>query len=184
LLVPGLPPLVPKLDLGRTLGILDASLGVFGGACRFVDLADRLTQAGMLGIKKSLDRRCHIRKHMPAIGNLNGRRRTLPRAVSIGAGAIAADQFNSWMLLEPGCQRGRFPVRKQINGGAPLEVYQDRAVTLPFVLRPVIDPNDLWGGRRRQMYLADPLNKRVRADAHAQSGGQPSASLAAHRQAD
>jgi hypothetical protein len=32
-----------------------------GGACRFVDSADRLAQAGMLGIKESLDRRCHIR---------------------------------------------------------------------------------------------------------------------------
>jgi hypothetical protein len=72
LLLPGSPPLVPKLELGRALHICDARTEFLGGACRFVDSADRLAQAGMLGIKESLDRRCHIRKHMTAIGNLNG----------------------------------------------------------------------------------------------------------------
>src|SRR5215470_1842660 len=66
------PPLVPKLELGRALHICDARTEFLGGACRFVDSADRLAQAGMLGIKESLDRCCHIRNQMPAIGNLNG----------------------------------------------------------------------------------------------------------------
>src|SRR5262249_9223953 len=107
-----------------------------------------------------------IRKHMPAIGNLNGRRRALPRAVSIGAGAIAANELHSGILLEPSRQRRRFPIRKEINRRAPLKVHQNRAVTLPFVLRPIIDSEDFWSGGRWQLNLANPLNDRVRADAH------------------
>jgi hypothetical protein len=61
LLMSGSPPLVPKLELGRALHICDARTEFLGGACRFVDSADRLAQAGMPGIKESLDRRCHIR---------------------------------------------------------------------------------------------------------------------------
>jgi hypothetical protein len=100
----------------------------------------------MLGIEETLDRCCHIRKHMPAIGNLNGRRRALPRAGSLCAGAIAANELHSWTLLEPGCQRRRFSVRKEINRRAPLKVHQNRAVTLPFALRPVIDSDDCGSG--------------------------------------
>jgi hypothetical protein len=51
LLMPGSPPLVPKLELGRALHICDARTKFLGGACRFVDSAGRLAQAGMLGIK-------------------------------------------------------------------------------------------------------------------------------------
>jgi hypothetical protein len=123
LFMPGSPPLVPKLELGRALCICDARTEFLVSACLFVDSADRLTQAGMLGIKESLDRRCHIRKHMPAIGNLNGRRRALPRAVSIGAGAIAANELHSGILLEPSRQRRRFPIRKEINRRAPLKIH-------------------------------------------------------------
>src|SRR5262245_31767174 len=161
LLMPDSPPLIPKLELGTALRICDARTEFLIGACRFVDLADRLAQAGMPGIMESLDRRCHIRKHMPAIGNLNGRRRALPRAVSICAGAIAANELHSGVLLEPGRQRRRFPVRKEINRRAPLKVHQNRAVTLPFVLRPVINSDDFWGGRRWQLHLAHRLNERV-----------------------
>src|SRR5215468_10994814 len=138
----------------------------------------------MLGIKESLARRCHICKQMPAIGNLNGRRRALPRAVSISASAIAANELHSGILLEPARQRRRFPIRKEINRRAPLKVHQNRAVTLPFVLRPVIDSEDFWSGGRWQLNLANPLNDRVRADAHPQRDGQARSSLAAHGKTD
>src|SRR5262245_18618237 len=46
LLVPGFPPLVPKLDLGRALGNWEARAEFFAGTCSFVDAADRLAQAG------------------------------------------------------------------------------------------------------------------------------------------
>src|SRR5262245_42190970 len=121
---------------------------------------------------------------MPAVCDLNGRRRALPRALGIGAGSVTADQFNTGMLLEPVCQRRRFAVRKQINCRAPLEIYQDRAVALPFVLRPVIDSDDFWGGRRWQLHLANPPNERIWANAHSQGGSQSGACLPAHGQSD
>src|SRR5262244_2035182 len=121
---------------------------------------------------------------MPAVGDLNGRRRALPPAVSIGAGAIAANELHSWILLEPSRQRRRLPVRKEINRRAPLKVHQNRAVTLPFVLRPVIDSDDFWSLGLWQLNLPDPLNDCVGADAHPQRSGQPSPGLAARDQTD
>src|SRR5262249_23987540 len=76
------------------------------------------------------------------------------------------NEFHSGILLEPSRQRRRFPVRKEINRGAPHKVHQNRAVTLPFVLRPVIDSDDFWSGGRWQLKLANPLNDCVGADAH------------------
>src|SRR5262245_8982151 len=100
----------------------------------------------MLRIEESLDGLSHILVEMPAIGDLNGRRSALPRAVSICAGTIAANEFHSGILFEPGRQRRRFTIRKEINRRASLKVHQNRAVTLPFMLRPVIDSDDSWSG--------------------------------------
>src|SRR5262245_16912306 len=111
----------------------------------------------MLSIEESLDSLSHILVEMPAIGDLNGRRSDLQRAVSICAGAIAADELHPGILLEPGRQRRRFPIRKEINRRASLKVHQNRAVNLPFMLRPVIDSDDSWSGRRWQLNLANPL---------------------------
>src|SRR5262249_51091414 len=146
LLVPGSPPFVPKLDLGRALGVRDASAGLLSGACRIVDSANRLAQARVLSVEESLDRICHIRAQVPTIGNLTRRRSALPSALCICAGAITANELHSGILLEPGRQRRRFPVREEINRRAPLKVHQNRAVTLPFVLRPVIDSDGFWSG--------------------------------------
>src|SRR5215475_10041155 len=101
LLVPGSPPFVPKLDLGRALSVRGASAGLLISACRIVDSAHRLAQARVLGVEELLDRICHIRAQVPAIGNLNRRRSALPRALRICAGAIAANEFHSGILLEP-----------------------------------------------------------------------------------
>src|SRR5215468_10066916 len=114
LFVPGSPPFVPKLDLGRALCVRYASAWLLSGACRFVDSAHCLAQARVLGVEESLDRICHIRTQVPTVGDLNCRRSALPRAVSICAGAITANELDSWILLEPGRQRRRFPVRKEV----------------------------------------------------------------------
>ena len=52
------------------------------------------------------------------------------------------------------------------------------------MLRPVIDSDDFWSGGRWQLNLANPLNDRVRADAHPQCDGQARSSLAAHGKTD
>jgi hypothetical protein len=122
LLVPGSPPLVPKLDLGRALGVRYASAWLLSGACRIVDSADCLAQARALGVEESLNSICHIRTQAPTVGNLNCRRSALPRAISICAGAITASELHSRILPKPSRQRRRFPVRKEINRKALLNV--------------------------------------------------------------
>jgi hypothetical protein len=72
LLVPGSPPFVPKLDLGRALGVRDASAGLLGGACRIVDSAHRLAQARVFGVEESLDRICHIRAYSALLLGVQG----------------------------------------------------------------------------------------------------------------
>ena len=67
------------------------------------------------------------------------------------------------ILLELSRERRRFPVRKEINRRAPLKVHQNRAVTLSFVLRPVIDSDDFGSVGRWQLNLANPLNNCVGA---------------------
>jgi len=64
LLVPGSPPFVPKLDLGRALGFRDASAWLLGGACRIFDSAHCLAQSRVLGVEESLDRICHKSPHL------------------------------------------------------------------------------------------------------------------------
>src|SRR5215471_17392769 len=158
LFVPGSPPFVPKLDFGRALGVRDASAWLLSGAYRIVDSAHRLAQERVLGVEESLDRICHIRAQVPTVGNLNCQRSALPRALSVCAGAIAANELHSGILLEPSRQRRCFSVRKEINSRAPLKVHQNRAVTLSFMFRPIIDSDDSWSGRRWQLNLANHLN--------------------------
>ena len=71
-LVPGLPPLIPKLDLRGAIGDRDTNLRGCDGFCRCVDSTDRPPQACLLIVEESLDRLCHIQTQMPAVGNLNG----------------------------------------------------------------------------------------------------------------
>src|SRR5262245_17963025 len=101
LFVPGSPPFVPELDPGRALGVRDASAWLLSGACCIVDSAHRLAQARVLGVEESLDRICHIRTQVPTVGNLNCRRSALPRALSVCASAITANELHSRILLEP-----------------------------------------------------------------------------------
>jgi hypothetical protein len=179
LLASGSPPFVPKLDLGRALVVQNASAGLLGGDCRIYDSAHSLSQARAPGVEESLDRICRIRAQAPTVVNLNRRRSALPRALGICAGAFAANELHSGILPEPSRQRRRFPGRKETNRGAPFKAHQNRAVTLPSLHRPVIDSDDIWSGGRWQLNLANPLNDRVRAEAHPQRDGQARSSLAA-----
>src|SRR5262245_5675519 len=87
---------------------------------------------------------------------------------------------------------GASPLLITVSSSASLRSGQDFysqqvkncAVTLPFVLRPVIDSDDLWGRRQRQLSLANPLNDCVGADAHPKCNGQARSSLAANGKTD
>jgi len=52
------------------------------------------------------------------------------------------------------------------------------------VLRPVIDSDDFWSGRRWQLHLANPLNERICTNMRSQGGSQSGPCLPAHGQPD
>jgi hypothetical protein len=82
---------------------------------------------------------------MEAIGHLDRLRRPLRRTLSIGAGSVARDDADGWMLLEPGGERLGVAVFKQGDGALSFEITDDRAVALAFLpgielSRPVTEP--------------------------------------------
>ena len=84
---------------------------------------------------------------MPPIRDLDGLWCSLAGSVAIGAGAIAHDDFDGRMVLQPSGQGLSFAIREQIDDPVTLQVAQDRAVTLALAPSPVINTQDT--GRRQ-----------------------------------
>jgi hypothetical protein len=62
--------------------------------------------------------------------------------VAIGAGAIAHDDLDGRMVLQPGGQGLGRAVGQQVDDPVTLQVAQDRAVALAFAPGPVINTQD------------------------------------------
>ena len=62
-------------------------------------------QSGMLTGQQALQRLAEIGQQMPAIRHLYGVRRATPCTFGVAATAIATDDLNTWMSLQPGRQR-------------------------------------------------------------------------------
>lgn len=76
---------------------------------------------------------------MPAVGNLNRFWQGPRDGTSIASVAVAGDDLNPWTDPQPGLDRGRFPVRKEINDPAPLQIADQSAVSLPLSPSPIVD---------------------------------------------
>jgi hypothetical protein len=98
---------------------------------------------------------------------------TFPRTFSVSSGAVAADDFNSGMSLEPFLQTLRLSIREKIDRLVVFQVHQDRSVALPLFPRPVIHPEDLDLGAANgaRTPLQHPQN-RVRAGVEAEFRGE------------
>jgi hypothetical protein len=125
-----------------------------------------------------------VAQQMPPVGDLKGLRRPLAGPVGVGAGAIAHDDRDGGMVLEPGGQGLALAVGQQIEAAPTLEINQDRAVVAAPAPRPVIDPKHARCRRRLQAGLADAAQQGRAADRHAGPGGQPRARLGAQGQGD
>ena len=105
--------------------------------------------------------------------------RPVPRPLGVGAGAVAGDDLDAGMRLQPGGEALAGAIGQQVDRAVALEVDQDRAVGQPLVDRPVVDAEH---GRRRQLGLggaADQAQQGVGADRHPALGRQPRPRLAA-----
>jgi hypothetical protein len=110
---------------------------------------------------------------MKAIRHLQCIRGTFARTFSVGSGAVAADDFNSGMSLEPFLQTLRLSIREKIDWLVVFQVHQDSSVALPLFPRSVIHPEDLDLGAANGAHtpLQHPQN-RVRAGVEAELRGE------------
>jgi hypothetical protein len=135
-------------------------------------------------IEHTAERITAVAQQMPPVGDLNGLRRSLAGSIGVGAGPIAHDDLDRWMVLEPRGQGLGRAVGQQVDAAPALEITEDRAVALAFAPGPVIDAEDTRRERRIEIGLADAAQQGRRADRHADPGGHVRSWIAAQRQGD
>jgi hypothetical protein len=104
--------------------------------------------------------------------------------VAIGAGAIAHDDLDGRMVLQPGGQGLGRAVGQQVDDPVTLQVAQDRAVALAFAPGPVINTQDTGRRHGLQRRFTDAAQQGRAADRHAGAGRQTRSRIAAQRQGD
>ena len=112
-------------------------------------------------IEHTAQRITAVAQQMPPVGDLNGPRRSLAGSIGVGAGPIADDDLDRWMVLEPRGQGLGRTVGQQVDAAPALEITEDRAVALAFAPGPVIDAEDTR--RERRLELADAAQQGRRA---------------------
>jgi hypothetical protein len=115
----------------------------------------------MMVIEHTAQRITAVAQQMPSVGDLNGLRRPLAGAVGVGAGPIADDDLDRWMIPQPRGQGLALPVGQQLDPAPTLEITQDRAVVAALAPGPVIDPEDTR--RERRIEIADAAQQGRRA---------------------
>ncbi len=90
---------------------------------------------------------------MPAIGHLHGVRRTGPRACSVRAGPVPADDLGARMLAQPVREGVRLTIAQQIDGPAGFRVDQHGAIVPAAAEREIVHAEDAhqarsWDGQR------------------------------------
>ena len=82
----------------------------------------------MLAVNHAADRIAEVAQQVPAIRDLDRLRRALPHAVRIGAGPVARDNLDAWVLAQPRGKRVGLTVGPEIDDRVALQIDEDRAV--------------------------------------------------------
>jgi hypothetical protein len=109
----------------------------------------------MMVIEHTAERITAVAQQMPPVGDLNGLRRSLAGSIGVGAGPIADDDLDRWMVLEPRGQGLGRAIGQQVDPAPALEITEDRAVVAALAPSPVIDPEHTRRERRLEIGLAD-----------------------------
>ena len=84
----------------------------------------------------------HVLHNMKPVGDLPRLRRTLLRALGERTAAIAADDLDTRMLLEPICCHAGSALRKKIDNLPLFQIHDDGPVSRALAPCPIVDAHD------------------------------------------
>jgi hypothetical protein len=121
---------------------------------------------------------------VPAVGDLDRLRCSLPGGLGIGASAVPADDLGSGVRLQPGGEGGGLPIAEQVHRAVGGHVDQHRAVAMTAAQGEVVHAQLGHAGGRGVGQGAQQPQQRGPAGLDAQQVRQPGAAAARQRQAD
>jgi hypothetical protein len=139
-----------------------------------------------MSLNESLESLIRILEEMPAVGYLLRLRRSFTRPVSISACAVASDNLNFRVFVQPRFQWRSLSPLQQVDRPALIQIHQNRAVILSFLERPIINSESshlylIWRSRRR---LPHTPQYGIRPDLHAEFRRRPGSWPPAERETD
>jgi hypothetical protein len=93
--------------------------------------------------------------------------------------AVTTDDHDLRLRLQPGRERVRLAIRQEVNDVTPLEIDEERAVTMATADTPVIDTHHPWRRSRWQRCPSDLAQQRI--GAHQQPQGAQKTRPPRHR---
>jgi hypothetical protein len=138
----------------------------------------------VMAVEHTGHRSAEVAEQMPPVGDLDGRGCSHPNPIGISASPVAGDDPDPGMCPQPGGHGLGPTIRQQLDRSPPLEVADDRAVSMTPPPCPIIDSDDArlrWADRRG---CPDQAEQRIPAGRHGQPAGQACARLTAHAEAD
>src|SRR3954452_4011815 len=138
---------------------------------------------GAMPIHHALQGFAKVVEEMPPICDLESIGCPLPGRLGIGASAIARDDLDAFMMLQPIRDGGGLAVGQQVDDGVALEVDQDGAVVLATLPSPLINPHHPQRRMRRSLSATNEPQQRIGTERHGQAGSKTRARFAAEAQA-
>jgi hypothetical protein len=91
-------------------------------------------------LRHTPQRFAEVLEQVPAIGDLEGGRRSIGGTFNVEVGPVAADDFHTRMRPQPAGKALGRSLGQQINRSMTLEVTQNGAVPLAATKGPIINP--------------------------------------------
>ena len=95
-------------------------------------------QAGAVAGDGALDGFGQVVPQVPPVGDLDGQRRAFGCAFCIASAAVAADDLDTRVGVQPGAEGFGRAFGEHVHWPAGLDVHQDRAVDVPLAQREII----------------------------------------------
>lgn len=120
---------------------------------------------------------------VPAVGDLIGLRQGLRGTQCIFAPAVSCDDFDLGLLGQPGLGGHRLPIWQECDRHSPLQIANDRAITMIAAPSPIIDADDARWRWRRAIVSANGSQQRIIANRKSETTRKSRCRTAAQRKA-